>query len=135
MTALPVSQSKIASYRERSKVMGEQIFGKDQGTGNDGSSLSNAGTTSSPLDGENRSTGEEPDPSGCDEELVRNERGSVFTAGGDTPAGIGRSVGRDSKQQQGRRRHDLSLVSASARRSRLFTGSYLEQVIDADELI
>eukprot|EP00904_Undaria_pinnatifida_P007966 jgi/Undpi1/429/HiC_scaffold_1.g00425.m1 len=101
-----ILKSKIASYRERSKAMGEQIFGKE---GNDaGSSLSNAGTTS-PLHGENRSTTEDQYPSDGDGEVVRNECSSVFAAGGASPGGVGRDGGQDSKHQQGRRRHDLSL--------------------------
>lgn len=92
--------------------MGEQIFGKE---GNDaGSSLSNAGTTS-PLHGENRSTTEDQYPSDGDGEVVRNECSSVFAAGGASPGGVGRDGGQDSKHQQGRRRHDLSLVRCNSR--------------------
>ena len=104
--------------------MSEQIFRKgQQGTGRgDGSSLLSAGTTTPcPLDGENRPTREEqePDLSEGDANVLRTERGSVFTAGGIRPAPapveVVRGDGRSgSKHQQGRRRHDLSLVSSYA---------------------
>lgn len=98
-----INQSKIASYKERRKLMGKHIFGKEQGKTTDPEASPSHGGTGSPLDSAS-ALDIIWDPSGDLGEAVGKPRADAHA--------FGKGDGRGLRHEEGRRRHDLSLVRA-----------------------